>query len=173
MREKSEKINFEDFNASYGRLKFDKVLHYVDFRDFELELASRPRNNKLGAGKRDMNPFFKWLWDKGVRNIIKVCVEDRYREVPHSDEAIEEALGRFNIEILDWRKPDLDPLAIQNACKSSQLREVHLSWNGNNAVLRSWSEPEGLRQLRSLTTVHLHEYEVRTSHRFLEIVMPC
>ena len=40
-------------------------------------------------------------------------------------------------------------------------REVHLWWSGNNAILRSWSEPEGLARIKKLDTIHLYETEVR------------
>jgi hypothetical protein len=33
---------------------------------------------------------------------------------------------------------------------------VCLYWSGNNAVLRGWSEPGGLNQLKRLEKVHLH-----------------
>ena len=153
--------------VSYSGFKFDDVLLYVDFRRFELERAA-PRarqgvnanSNSPGAGRKDMEEFFNWLYEKNVRNIIKVSVEDR-DGIPHSDQSIENSLCRFDIEILDWKKPDLDPQAICNACHSSKnLLDLHLWWSGNNAILRAWSEPAGLAQLRSLEKIHLHESKV-------------
>ncbi|THV44375.1 hypothetical protein BGAL_0659g00010 [Botrytis galanthina] len=87
----------------------------------------------------------------------KVIIDDS--KIPaHSDEAIENALEGFDVEILDWRKVDLCPEAIWMS--SRKLREVYLRWSGNNAVLRGWSEPEGLRRLEHLTKVHLHVKQV-------------
>ncbi|TGO27280.1 hypothetical protein BPAE_0044g00130 [Botrytis paeoniae] len=69
-------------------------------------------------------------------------------------EAIEKALERFDVEILDWYKVDLCPEAMWMS--SRKLKEVYLRWSGNNAVLRGWSEPEGLRRLENLKKIHLH-----------------
>lgn len=37
----------------------------------------------------------------------------------------------------------------------NQLRTLDLRWSGNNAVLRAWSEPEGLPSLQHLRTVNI------------------
>ena len=98
----------------------------MDFGLIELPPPARRRNGPdTGAGRKDMVTFFNWLGKKGVTNIIKVIVEDR-KGTPHSDEAIIAALENFNVEILDWRKIDLDPKAIQEACVNSAIRELHL-----------------------------------------------
>ncbi|KAK0720171.1 hypothetical protein B0H67DRAFT_178559 [Lasiosphaeris hirsuta] len=169
-----ERINFTDFEASYRGLVFDEVLRYVDFRRVMLDTAVvRQRHSEAaadsGAGRKDMVKFFDWLHEKNVRNIIKVIVEDRAFEdkgtsqandekwTPHSDEAIEQALKRFDVEILDWRKVDLDPKTIWDAGRDSNLRELHLWWSGNNAILRSWSEPDGLVKLGNLNKIELHQ----------------
>lgn len=107
-----------------------------------------------------MARFFSWLWDNRVKNIIRGSVEDRCN-VPHSDQSIEKALYRLNVEILDWRKVDMDPQAIREASINSNLRELHLWWSGNNAILRSWSEPDGLVIIPSLTKLYIHTTEVR------------
>ena len=163
----ADKINFKHFEESYARLKFDNVLRYVDFLRVELEAAQpRPRPSEaspdLGAGRRDMVPFFEWLGKKGVKTIIKVVVDDRSTTgLPHSDDAIETALRKFEIEILDWRKFDMDPSAICEACRgSTNLRELHLWWSGNNAILRAWSEPDGLTRLKTLKRIVLHQETV-------------
>lgn len=170
-----ERINFADFEASYQGLVFDEVLRYVDFQRVVLDATVvRQRHSEAaadsGAGRKDMVRFFDWLYKKNVRNIIKVIVEDRDLEdkkgiaqandekwTPHSDEAIEQALLRFDVEILDWRKVDLDPKTIWEACRDSNLRELHLWWSGNNAILRSWSEPDGLVKLRYLSRIELRQ----------------
>ena len=109
-----------------------------------------------------MEAPFKWLREKkGVRNIIKVIVDDL--EMPsHKDESIVNALKQFDsIEILDWRKIDLCPETICSSCPN--LREVHLWWSGNNGILRAWSEPEGLLRLRRLEAIYIHQVQVRSS----------
>ena len=70
---------------------------------------------------------------------------------PHSDHAIEEALRPFDVEFLDWNKPDLDPEMLFSACPN--VTDLVLHWGGNNAILRAWSEADGLRKLTKLETV--------------------
>jgi hypothetical protein len=97
--------------------------------------------------------FFHWLREvKRVKRILKVIVEDG-EQPSHSDEAIELCLEGFDVETLDWSKPDLNP---DTACKaSSGLSEVVLHWTGNNALLRSWSDPEIRNQLPNLSMINL------------------
>jgi hypothetical protein len=166
-------------------LQFDPVLQYVTFprvevavtgRQADLKRASEPR--PLGPlGRKDMEYFFDWLYKKGVRHIIRVSVEDSGASGGrvHSDGAIQTSLERFIVEHLDWKKTDLDPetiLAISSkvAKKASapentdgsaelvpnrQLRHLALKWSGSNAVLRGWSEQEGLALLPHLATISL------------------
>jgi hypothetical protein len=77
---------------------------------------------------------------------------------PHCDEVIEKCLASFRIDVLDWSKPDLDPEMLCNACPD--VKELHLRWGGNNAVLRSWGEQEGLRRLKDLRTIYLYHDQV-------------
>ena len=151
------KIKFDMFKKAYSNFKFEPVLLYAYFGRLILDKSAsdfeRRETTHTGIGRRDMIEFFGWLREQGVRMIVKVIVEDR--EQPHSDDAVEEALKDFKIEILDWRKLDLCPRTILDAC-DSHLQEVHLWWSGNNAVLRSWSDPDGLVQLRNLRCIHLH-----------------
>ena len=164
-----QKTSFDGFAESYGSFNLDNALLYVHFGQVDLEqLVLRVRRNETssdrGTGKKDMQQFFKWLRKKEVKSIVKVIVEDR-KSPAHSDQVIEEALKDLTVEILDWRKYDLCPMAIRNACKSSQLREIHLWWSGNNTTLRSWSEPDGLVKLEKLEHVHLHKSQVRAPNQ--------
>ena len=158
-------MDFDRFKESYKLFNFDPALLYVDFRKLELQVPDNPRaaerTQDSGAGRRDMVQFFDWLYtDKRVRDIIKVTVEDR-EGVPHCDEVIIDSLKRFSIEILDWRKLDLCPDAIQRAsAKSNNMRELHLWWSGSNAVLRAWSERQGLALLPSLKKIHIYQAQV-------------
>lgn len=143
------------------------MLRYVNFRPVELESpvvrrrpSASPTAEYAGAGRTDMVAFFEWLHKKGVRTIIKVVVDDR-KCTPHSDEAVEAALGKFDIEILDWRKVDMDPRAMWRGCRESNLRQVHYWWSGNNAILRACSEPDGLVKLQRLRRICLHQAQVR------------
>ncbi|KAG9237404.1 hypothetical protein BJ875DRAFT_453856 [Amylocarpus encephaloides] len=164
------KVNPEEFKDSFEHVKLDSVLQYVAFSNLEVRPAPEfpySLDNPVeaeGKGRCDMMFFFEWLrQDKGVKRILKVIVEDL--DTPaHSDEAIEKTLEGFNVEILDWRKTDLCPETMYTS--SSKLREIYLRWSGNNAVLRSWSEPDGLRRFEDLEKVHLHvKQDLETSMR--------
>ncbi|RSL83236.1 hypothetical protein CEP51_004660 [Fusarium floridanum] len=155
---------FEDsFIQSYDHMNFDQVLRYVSFRRIELQKPPapsresrltklRPARLKTGRGRSDLTVFFGWLRRKGVKHILKVIVDD-LKDPPHSDSAIEDCLRPFKVEILDWRKVDLCPETILTACRN--VRQLHLRWSGNRAILRAWSEPEGLPKLQNLEAVHL------------------
>lgn len=166
-RTELEKVDFDRFKDSYKRFQFDRTLLYVEFGRFKREWPDDPRSIKQrlsqGPGRRDLVEFFTWLnKDKDVRDIMKVSVDDE-DDIPHCDEAIVDSLKRFNFEILDWRKIDLCPLAIQQACRHSpNLRELHLCWGGNNAILQSWSAPGGLARLLALEKITIYESKVRS-----------
>ncbi|KAK3314432.1 hypothetical protein B0H66DRAFT_583437 [Apodospora peruviana] len=106
------------------------------------------------------------LTQRGFRSLVKqLQFEDALQYVaipkihdsfnpPHTDEAIEEALRGMDVEIWDWKKTDLCTEVIYTA--APRVREVHLYWSGNNAVLRGWSEEGGLKKLTQLKSIHLH-----------------
>jgi hypothetical protein len=50
------------------------------------------------------------------------------------------------------------PFTIYRTCPN--LREVILHWSGSNAVLRGWSEPEGLTRLPKLKRLELKRPKV-------------
>ena len=125
-------------------------------------------------GRKDMKFFFDWLYNKGVRHVIRVSVEDsgNLGDPVHSDKVIQESLERFVVEHLDWKKTDLDPETVlrisskvdkraptlENPAKTEvapdrQLRQLDLVWSGSNAVLRGWSEPGGLAVLPHLQKI--------------------
>ena len=109
-------------------------------------------------GRADIKFFFDWLWHtKNVRRILKVIVEESAQ--PHSDDAIEISLARFKVEELDWQKVDLCPKTV--FAVGDYLRTITLKWSGNNAVLRGWSEREGLVQCPNLREIHLQMDKVR------------
>ncbi|KAM0544667.1 hypothetical protein ACHAPJ_011728 [Fusarium lateritium] len=121
--------------------------------------------------------FLNWLYNKGVRHIIKLSVEDSgvAGQKGHSDQVIQESLERFIIDHLDWQKTDLDPEAILHVgSKASRdhvsvsedleqvkpipnrdLRKLTLRWSGSNAVLRAWSDMEALPLLPRLEEVEI------------------
>nr|RBR01851.1 hypothetical protein FVER53263_11217 [Fusarium verticillioides] len=155
---------YEDsFKQSYDHINFDQVLRYVSFRRIELQkppvsvvkarlTRNRGQTSNQGRGRDDLTVFFNWLKGKGVKHILKVMVDD-LRDPSHSDKSLEDCLRPFEVEILDWTKVDLCPETILTACRN--VRQLYLRWSGNRAVLRAWSEPEGLAKLEKLEAVHL------------------
>jgi hypothetical protein len=160
------------FEEQFGKIPdhgihFDEVLKYVRNPFVSVPPTGRKAAAARGSGRQDMEFFSQWLYNKGVRRILKVEVKESDK-IPHSDESIELSLRGIAVEHLDWQKVDLDPKVIcqfgmnsrhlvdENGTDKSQLREVILKWSGRNAVLRTWSEPEGLPQLENLETIHLN-----------------
>ncbi|QPC69357.1 hypothetical protein HYE68_000109 [Fusarium pseudograminearum] len=161
------KITGRTFVETFSNMKFDDVLQFVSFPDVEVEFKGRHDTKKNGKDRKDMQFFFNWLQSKGVSHIIRVDVEDS-TEFPHSDQAISESFNAITVERLNWKKIDLDPRVICNLGSNvawgdtgrgssvtcdSQIREVTLTWSGNNTALRAWSEPEGLPLLPRLRKI--------------------
>ncbi|KAI0099322.1 hypothetical protein GGR51DRAFT_396279 [Nemania sp. FL0031] len=158
----STPVHRSSFEQSFAHMHFDNVLRYVAFN--KVELHSPPsRDTQLlakkstlqprpGRGRADLTFFFNWLRNKHVEHILRVIVEDS-PERPHSDKAIETCLKHFQVESLEWRKLDICPETLFNACRV--VNHLHLWWSGNRAILRAWSEPEGLAKLENLKTVTL------------------
>ncbi|PYH90812.1 hypothetical protein BO71DRAFT_386856 [Aspergillus ellipticus CBS 707.79] len=156
-------ISKDSFEESYNYMDFDEVLRYVTFRPILLQRPPGPapgsrlakklaQTAKPDHGPNDLVFFFDWLYEKKVRHIFKVVVHD-VDSAPHSDMAIEDCLKKFEIEALDWRKVDLSPQTLFNACRN--VKEVYLRWSGNTSVLKAWSEQDGLPRLENLERVHL------------------
>ncbi|KAL7919237.1 hypothetical protein ACQKWADRAFT_323111 [Trichoderma austrokoningii] len=183
-------LNCFGADATSDRLKFDSVLQYVTFPRVQVQIKGRQadceRETEKNSGMRqhgvssrkDMKYFFDWLYDKGVRHIVTLSVEDSKvsGEKVHSDQIMQKSLEKFTIEHLDWRKTDLDPETIlhvgSKAFKAGpsttdneknaqpvaqQLRQLSLKWTGSNSVLRAWSELEGLPLLPRLQRIQIYK----------------
>ncbi|SCO40223.1 related to microbial serine proteinase [Fusarium fujikuroi] len=148
-------VSQDDFKKYFGHLQFDTALQYVGFPRVRLK-GGREQPDVRHQGRKDMTFFFDWLRGKSVTRIIKVVVEDMEKP-SHSDEAIEECLKDLGVEILDWRRLDLDALTLRKI--GTHLREVHLQWSGSNSTLRAWSEKEGLASIPTLEVIHLFQHE--------------
>ena len=141
------------------------MLRYVALPaiNFQKEAASVAERSPKGRryGKDDVMRLFDYLRiQKGVKRVIRVIIVDT--ETPsHSDEAIEHALKDLKVETWDWRKYDLCTESIFRA--APEVEELNLYWSGNNAVLRSWCEPDGLPKLKQLKKVYL-QYSRVGSH---------
>ncbi|CAF3558590.1 unnamed protein product [Fusarium graminearum] len=182
------KITDRTFIETFSNMKFDEVLQFVSFPDVEVKFTSRHETKVNGKDRRDIKFFFNWLHVKGVRHILRVDVEDS-TEFPHSDQAISESFNIITVEQLNWRKVDLDPRVICSLgskvawgeagrispltcdCK---IREITLTWSGNNTALRAWSEPEGLPllpQLRKIIILGPDDEEMAESQEWVSACM--
>ncbi|PYI14016.1 subtilisin-like protein, partial [Aspergillus violaceofuscus CBS 115571] len=158
----SRYIDEEWISHGLDYICFDNMLQYVALPQLELTKKQQASNSRFarrknilpdGDGRRDMIFIFDFLRKKGVSRILRVIVDDILYPA-HSDEAIEQAIGGFGVEVWDWRKFDISMDTIMDV--ASDVRELHLYSSGNNAVLRGWSDHGGLAQLKNLQTVYLH-----------------
>ncbi|UKZ75095.1 hypothetical protein TrVFT333_002767 [Trichoderma virens FT-333] len=172
-----DQIDSHTFEERFGKdatsgIRFDEVLMYVRFPQVTVTRKGKNARQSRPKGRDDMEFFFGWLHRKGVRRILRVEVDDGGR-TPHGDESIQNSLDKIIIEHLDWSKLDLDPRLICQISSNAEttdvdleaepltetrneLREITLQWSGNNAVLRAWSEINGLPQLPKLQMVNLN-----------------
>lgn len=150
-------------------LEFENLLQYVDIPKIsrsEQFVNPKPRSSRAriaaqqgGDGRADVPIVFEQLRKKGVKTVLEVIVEDTEHPA-HSDSAIEEALlGQngeqdMNIEIWNWKKVDITPDLILKV--ASGVTFLQLYWSGQNAVLRAWSEDDGLPKLTKLRHLALH-----------------
>ncbi|RAL61211.1 hypothetical protein DID88_010290 [Monilinia fructigena] len=129
-------------------LKFERVLKYVALPVLSVESqpakrdGSMPQTELHRNGRSDLVAIFEWLWQRGVREIIKVMViVIDNGNPPHASGAIVDALYGFEIEEWNWKKIDLCSDVISES--SLAVREVSLYSSGKNAVLMGWAS-EGL-----------------------------
>jgi len=130
-----------------GHLEFEKILQYVAISSLRVEPAESMKNFPKGAGRTDYCTVFEWLRRRDVRRILRVVVQDDHpisADSPraHSDAAIKHALDGFQIEVWDWQKLDISIDTIKSV--APDVHEVHLYSSGNNAVMRGWSDTQGL-----------------------------
>ncbi len=163
-----------EFDNLLSKLRFDDTLQYIAIPKISIEALALGPNSKTarnggiggrpprvdGEGRRDFLHVFDKLRKMGVKTILKVIVDDSAAP-SHSDAAIEEALKNLGAEIWDWHRPDLCTEVIYNVAPT--VREVHLHWSGNNAVLRGWSDEGGLKRLQELKVVYLYVQQVRSA----------
>ncbi|KAL3472351.1 hypothetical protein BJX99DRAFT_249704 [Aspergillus californicus] len=160
--ENADPVTFYD---NFKQTRFDEVLQYVEFPALRLRKTEILRGETFqqhkelfhskSSGRKDLLFFFSWLKDKNVKHIINLVVRDVVD--PHGDDAIEACLSGICVDSLDWSKPDLDPEMLRTACPD--IKELHLAWGGNNAILRAWAEPEGLRTLAKLEQIYVYHDE--------------
>ncbi|OAL39155.1 hypothetical protein AYO20_01473 [Fonsecaea nubica] len=139
----STDMTFAQFESHWNKLYFETTLKYVSIANIKFK-PDKDDDRVVSKGRNDATRILGWLQSKCVKRILHVIVDDmkpNYR----SYDAIGRALARADVEILDWRRPDLCPSTIFKIGKN--LKELYLYWGGNNAILRAWSEAEGLPML--------------------------
>ncbi|CAP73387.1 uncharacterized protein PODANS_2_7710 [Podospora anserina S mat+] len=116
--------------------------NYAGERRSEAVVANAKTNEAMmnGKGRRDLVSVFQWLRENHVRTIKRVVVIDD-SDRPHSDGAIEQALMNLDVEIWDWKKPDICSDVIYSVAPN--VREVSLYWSGNAATMLGWYSNEG------------------------------
>ena len=102
-------------------------------------------------GQTDFFMIFEWLRQAGVKRILQVIVDDSTKPEdedprPHSDDAIFHCLVPFEIEVWDWKRLDISSDLIRRIGEN-HISEVHLYCSGLDAVLRHWSDRNGLARL--------------------------
>ncbi|THV53899.1 hypothetical protein BGAL_0039g00110 [Botrytis galanthina] len=162
--EKTE-ITSDQLESFFENQKFDDILQRVSvpasFTLVEVKTAANSGRTLTSApskssskGLSNLESVFGWLRDKmKVKTILSISVKD-LDSPSHSDESIEKALKGFGVETWDWQKIDISTFVIKTV--APDVRDVHLYWSGNNAVLRGWAEEGGLKQLKHLEAVYIH-----------------
>ncbi|EXJ68826.1 uncharacterized protein A1O5_07758 [Cladophialophora psammophila CBS 110553] len=165
--EAPEEIVAKDFKITFNHVHFNNILQYVAIPHIKVDLDDNEAKSVAGPGRRDAVFFLRWLRGRGVKQVLRVIVDDLPQSGPlpaHDDETIEEVLNGLGVEELDWKKLDLCPETI--GCVGTQLEKVHLYWGGSNAVLRGWSEQSGLAALDHLTNKpRMKQKDGRTSRQ--------
>jgi hypothetical protein len=153
-------MSLRDFEGACHHFEFFDVLRIVSLPPkFEIHAPQHRIVEDHSSKRWALHLPFKYLdAHANVKRILKIIADD-IDNPPHSDQGIEMALERFGVEELDWRKKDLCPRTIRRI--GENLRVLRLYWGGNNAVLRAWSEPEGLPKLRNLEQIQLVVTQVR------------
>ncbi|XXH01492.1 hypothetical protein Hte_007852 [Hypoxylon texense] len=120
----------------------------------------RPADINDCVGRVDYFLIFWWLKHEArVSRVLRVVVEDMNLpnsmdfKTSHSDQAIVRCLEGLQVQVWNWKKWDISSDVIRQA--SPSVKEVYLYCSGTNAVLRSWSDSQGLVLLKNLETIHL------------------
>lgn len=138
------------------RLNPDDILKHIRIPHFVVSKSDNGNNpNARPTSKSGPNPHqpleppnnckivFKHL--KTVKAILHISIDDLSgKRAPHTNKAIISCLEHFrdNIEQWDWKKIDICSDTILEA--APKARDIYLYSSGNNAVLKSWSAPDGL-----------------------------
>lgn len=164
--------------------KLDTILRcvYLPAITVKWDDSNIPSKNMADAwkcvGRTDLYLIFDWLKNVvGVKKVVEVVVVDDSKDrKPHSDQAIKECLRDLDVEIWNWKRMDISSELIYTVA-GDYVSVVYLYCSGVNAVLRGWSDINGLAKLQNvgsgpgnenialltllqLKTVHLEVHQV-------------
>lgn len=148
-----EKTASKDLAPGLFDVKFWPVLRYVQLPD----LDHVPHDAELtgtGEPRDEIRTVLDWLYkEKQVEEILELNVRDSLMQ-PHSEQAIEEVISKFNVRKLNWRRMDLSINSIIDAAPNVEV--LHLYSSGNWAALGHWTNSEeGLGRLKELDEIHI------------------
>jgi hypothetical protein len=137
-------------------MSFESYLQYVYIPNLRVVNVKNDELEKElwwdSHSRKDYVYIFRWLKKtKNVQRILSIVVEDDPVNF-HSDEAIEEAVKGFDIEVWNWVKLDMCSDTILAAAEN--VRDLSLYWSGNKAVLKSWAALDGLARLGKVISYH-------------------
>ena len=90
---------------------------------------------------------FDFLWNKGVKKVFKVIVND-LTDRPHTDEMIVRLVQKFNVEHWEWKKLDMSSQTILDAAPG--VKSVTLHSSGSYSALQGWACKNGLIKLKDV-----------------------
>ncbi|RTE83626.1 hypothetical protein BHE90_001802 [Fusarium euwallaceae] len=108
-------------------------------------------------GRNALVSVFDTLYQAGVRNILRLHVEDR-EQPSHTDTAIEKALqGRESMTEISEDRGQINVETCTDVIgfAAPKVETVNLYWSGNQTVLRAWGSLEGIPRLHATTKQQL------------------
>ena len=174
---------------SYSLIRYEETIRYAEFPVLDLNTQQQTpavpdqQRSYLESTHREILDMLDWLYDHGVRRIIKLRVPDRMVH-PHDELEIAAIVRRFRIEVLDWRILDLSlsifrphggpsdiPLVYaagndeddeddNTEAAKTCLTQLHLYTGGRRSAVDHWFSAEGLESMK-LDHVHIHVIKVR------------
>jgi hypothetical protein len=128
-------------------VEFERTLKYVELPAFDAMKATR---------REEARDILHWLGEcKRVNKIFELRVTDSLYQ-PHSEEVIEDALKKFDVENLDWRRTDLSINTVREAAPN--VKRLSLYCSGNQAVLEHWIGEHGISSLGEVCLPSIHDY---------------
>jgi hypothetical protein len=136
----------------YKRFEFEPTLALVHLKAKPNSKKDEPQTTEEEVKlRKDVSNglirIFQWLKRRKVTRIIKLVVEESETWYC-SEETVQKCLREIKeIRYLDWRRPDLSP---QTFLEAPHVVELWLYSSGLSAVLSSWSDAGGLRNLNKV-----------------------